>query len=163
LRTNAHWARIISFYWSLNGEQTGHAVVLYQPTPTSNVFLYDKAIGGSKDLGIQSHDLAEIVNSIKSIMKAGVTIEEPHWIDWSKQPRWQAGQKSAPNFQVNNPNQKMKKDTEQNKRRALEYRIQRAMTGPSPFRPFGLTQQDLAKKLGVDIRKPSSDAKTPRW
>ena len=34
LKTSAHWARIIAFRWSVNGEETvGHAVVLYQPTP----------------------------------------------------------------------------------------------------------------------------------
>jgi len=81
LRTSAHWARIIAFRLNDGKETVGHAVVLYQPTPTSNVWLYDKTIGGSKDIGTQSHDLAEIVNSIESLTNDGIIIEEPHWID----------------------------------------------------------------------------------
>ena len=83
LKTTAHWAEIISFYIDYNDGKPaiGHAVALYQPTLASNVFLYDKLIGGSRDLRTQSHDLPEIVNAIESVLKDGVTINEAQWID----------------------------------------------------------------------------------
>ena len=82
LKSSASWARICVFRLYANGEyKSSHAVVLYQPTQASNVFLYDKTLS-SIDTNTQSHDLIEIISSInQNILREGVLLEDPRWID----------------------------------------------------------------------------------
>jgi uncharacterized protein YraI len=81
LKPSAHWVRICIFRMYKNGEYAySHAIVLYQPTPTSNVFFYDKDLG-SMSTGTNSQDLNEIIYSLNYQLKKGVTIGDPRWVD----------------------------------------------------------------------------------
>jgi len=70
-----------AFTWSEKGRVIGgHAVVFYQPTENSNVFMYDA--GGSYDLFTQSHDLDEIVTALnQSLQKTAIRVTAPRWLD----------------------------------------------------------------------------------
>jgi hypothetical protein len=81
LKNTAHWLKMAAFTWSEKGRVIGgHAVVFYQPTENSNVFMYDA--GGSYDLFTQSHDLDEIVTALNRLLqKTAIRITMPRWLD----------------------------------------------------------------------------------
>ena len=59
LRGIAAWAKIAGFNWSEDGKIIGmHAVVFFQPTNASNLWMYDR--GGSVELTTRSHELSDI-------------------------------------------------------------------------------------------------------
>src|SRR5205085_10594874 len=74
MQKTAYWAKIAGFTWIKNGKVIGqHAVLFFQPTESSNVFMFDK--GGSLPIATQSHDLNEIINSLNELFgNAKVTI-----------------------------------------------------------------------------------------
>lgn len=79
LRTTAYWARIASFHVTKNrNEVGGHAVVFFQPTESSNVFMYDKA--GSQDLGTKSHDLTDLTSAFSKLLADGYLAQSVKWI-----------------------------------------------------------------------------------
>jgi hypothetical protein len=83
LSKTAAWARIAGLVLSNNGKVVaGHAVVIYQPTSNSNVFIYDD--DGSLDCHTQSHELTEIIDSYNS------TLQRIHssWRASSKGAHW---------------------------------------------------------------------------
>jgi hypothetical protein len=65
LSKSAYWSRIAGFVLSNNGKLVaGHAVVFYQPTSSSDVFIYDE--DGSLDLHTRTHELTEIIDAYNS-------------------------------------------------------------------------------------------------
>lgn len=79
LKTTASWARIASFHVTRNQEEVGgHAVVFFQPTSSSNVFMYDRA--GSQDLGTQSHDLTDLTGAFNKLLAEGYLAQSVKWI-----------------------------------------------------------------------------------
>jgi hypothetical protein len=101
-----------AFTWSEKGRVIGgHAVVFYQPTENSNVFMHDA--GGSYDLFTQSHDLDEIVTALNRLMqKTAIKITMPRWLDTEgsreefavsksdRQPVWWSPTASTPTEQT---------------------------------------------------------------
>ena len=80
LRNSAAWSKIVAFTWIGPKESTGHAVVFYQPTQDSDVFMYDKTLG-SLDLGTQSHDLMQLVDALNQILqRTNSRVQNPRWI-----------------------------------------------------------------------------------
>lgn len=79
----AYWAKIAGFRWIKDGEVIGkHAVLFYQPTESSNVFMYDK--DGSLPIATQSHDLNEIINSLNELFgtaKVPLRAQSARWTD----------------------------------------------------------------------------------
>ena len=55
--------------------------MFYQPTSSSNVFMYDETFG-SLDLGTQSHGLTVIIDSLNRMMKKADLFQagDPHWV-----------------------------------------------------------------------------------
>lgn len=82
LKKTAYWARIAGFAYS-KGEP-GHAVVLFQPTKSSTVWLYDAT--GSRDLQTQSHDLSELAKAITGCLKVGEQVSDITWIGEGNTP-----------------------------------------------------------------------------
>jgi hypothetical protein len=82
LKKTAYWARIAGFAYS-KGEP-GHAVVLFQPTKSSTVWLYDAA--GSRDLQTQSHNLSELAKAITGWLKTGEQVSDITWIGEDNTP-----------------------------------------------------------------------------
>jgi hypothetical protein len=79
LKNTAYWARIAGFDYSANTRNTpGHAVVLYQPTQGSTVWLYDEV--GSRDLATKSHDLNELKEAISLWLKGDARVVDIKWI-----------------------------------------------------------------------------------
>ena len=67
LRGTATWAKIVSFDWSEGGKIIGgHAVVCFQPTSASNLWMYDR--GGSIELPTRSHELGDIQRAINAVV-----------------------------------------------------------------------------------------------
>jgi len=81
LSKTAVWARIGSFMISRDGKVLGgHAVTFYQPTATSNVWVYDSN-EGSIELRTQSHDLTEIMIAYNKHVKPNWRLYDAEWID----------------------------------------------------------------------------------
>jgi hypothetical protein len=80
LSKSAYWTRIGGFN-ILKDENlvNGHAVVFYQPTPGSNVWMYDAS--GSFDLRTKSHDLTVIAGAVNALLKQNVRISDAEWVD----------------------------------------------------------------------------------
>jgi len=79
LQKSAYWAKIAGFTWSENTKVIGgHAVVFYQPTENTNVFMYDES--GSFDLQTRSHDLNEIITALNRLTRK-VRVESPRWLE----------------------------------------------------------------------------------
>jgi hypothetical protein len=81
LQKTAYWAKIAGFTWLENTKAIGgHAVVFYQPTQDTNVFMYDKS--GSYEIHTRSHDLREITDTLNQSLRAGaIKIESPKWLE----------------------------------------------------------------------------------
>ena len=83
MQKTASWAKIAGFTWIEDGKVIGkHAVLFYQPTESSNVFMYDK--GGSLPIATQSHDLNEIINSLNELFGTGkvpLRAQSARWMD----------------------------------------------------------------------------------
>jgi hypothetical protein len=82
LKKTSSWARIVAFRLSKNGKSIGgHAVVVYQPTSSSNVFMYDQTLG-SIDLRTQSHELAVIMPIVNRVSRDfnGYSSDNARWI-----------------------------------------------------------------------------------
>jgi hypothetical protein len=79
----AYWAKIAGFTWIKDGKVIGkHAVLFYQPTESSNIFMYDK--DGSLPIATQSHDLNEIINSLNELFgtaKVPLRAQSARWTD----------------------------------------------------------------------------------
>jgi hypothetical protein len=74
------WARIAGFTISKNTKVIGgHAVVFFQPTSNSNVWMYDA--NGSRDLHTKSHDLAEILEAMSQLLNNNIQVSEPRWVE----------------------------------------------------------------------------------
>ena len=83
MQKTAHWAKIAGFTWIKDGKVIGkHAVLFYQPTESSNVFMYDK--DGSLPIATQSHDLNEIINSLNEwfgTVRVPLRAQSARWTD----------------------------------------------------------------------------------
>ena len=83
MQKTAYWAKIAGFTWIKDGKVIGkHAVLFYQPTESSNVFMYDK--DGSLPIATQSHDLNEIINSLNELFgtaKVPLRVQSARWTD----------------------------------------------------------------------------------
>ena len=82
LKQSSAWARIAAFDFLKDGKKEGgHAVVFYQPTATSNVFIYDKTFG-SLDLQTRSHELTVIIEHLNAMMKKAdlFQVGDPKWL-----------------------------------------------------------------------------------
>jgi hypothetical protein len=83
MQKTAYWAKIAGFTWIKDGKVIGnHAVLFYQPTESSNVFMYDK--DGSLPIATQSHDLNEIINSLNTLFgtaKVPLRAQSARWTD----------------------------------------------------------------------------------
>ena len=83
MQKTAYWAKIAGFTWIKDGKVIGkHAVLFYQPTESSNVFMYDK--DGSLPIATQSHDLNEIINSLNELFgtaKVPLKAQSARWTD----------------------------------------------------------------------------------
>jgi hypothetical protein len=77
LKSASYWVRIAGFNYT--GGEPGHAVVLFQPTEGSNVWLYDAA--GSKELATRSHELKDIGPAINGYLKAGDGVSNLRWVE----------------------------------------------------------------------------------
>jgi hypothetical protein len=80
LKGKAQWVRILGIALDRNGmKQMGHAVVLYQPAPDANVYMYDNS--GSRDLGTVSHDLTDLRLSLDHWLNVdGYNITSIYWV-----------------------------------------------------------------------------------
>jgi hypothetical protein len=79
LSKTAYWARIAGFRINKNSDVVGsHAVVFFQPTASSNVFMYDKT--GSLDLGTQSHDSTELTAAVNRLLSRDYGVEDTKWV-----------------------------------------------------------------------------------
>ena len=68
------WAKIAGFTWFENAKKIGgHAVVFYQPTADSNIWMYDKS--GSYETHTKSHELDEIIGALNASL-GGSTIQD---------------------------------------------------------------------------------------
>jgi hypothetical protein len=70
-----------SFMWTVDGKELGgHAVVFFQPTADSNVFMYDKS--GSYDIATRSHDALEISAALNGLLRSAtkLTVQDTKWI-----------------------------------------------------------------------------------
>jgi hypothetical protein len=75
-----YWSGIASFTFNKGGNsQNGYAVALFQPTQTSNVWLYDAT--GSRELTRTSHDLNDIAMGINLWLKGNYYVSGLKWID----------------------------------------------------------------------------------
>ena len=81
MQKTADWAKIAGFTWLQNKKEIGgHAVVFYQPTQNSNVWMYDKS--GSYEIHTKSHDLNEIIAVLNQTLRTvNIKIESPRWLD----------------------------------------------------------------------------------
>ena len=81
MQKTADWAKIAGFNWLQNKKTIGgHAVVFYQPTQNSNVWMYDKS--GSYEIHTKSHDLNEIIAVLNQTLRTvNIKIESPRWLD----------------------------------------------------------------------------------
>jgi hypothetical protein len=83
MQKTAYWAKIAGFTWIKDGKVIGkHAVLFYQPTESSDVFMYDK--DGSLPIATQSHDLNEIINSLNGLFgtaKVPLSAQSARWTD----------------------------------------------------------------------------------
>jgi hypothetical protein len=81
LKTTTHWAAIagMSILTKDTNEKDGHAVVFFQPTAGSNVYMYDR--NGSFGLPTHSHDLKEIMNAVNQAKLPPYTVQSARWID----------------------------------------------------------------------------------
>jgi hypothetical protein len=80
LNKSATWARIAGFKISKNGSAIGgHAVVFYQPTQASNVWMYDKS--GSYDTHTQVHDLSVLTEVMNTLLRRNYTASDASWLD----------------------------------------------------------------------------------
>ena len=81
MQKTADWAKIAGFTWLRNKKTIGgHAVVFYQPTQNSNVWMYDKS--GSYEIHTKSHDLNEIIAVLNQTLRTvNIKIESPRWLD----------------------------------------------------------------------------------
>ncbi len=83
MQKTAYWAKIAGFTWIKDGKVIGkHAVLFFQPTESSNVFMYDKS--GSLGIATQSHDLNEIINSLNELFgtaKVPLRAQSARWTD----------------------------------------------------------------------------------
>jgi hypothetical protein len=81
LKTTASWARIAGFIWTENTKEIGgHAVVFFQPTTDTNVFMYDKT--GSYDLHTKSHDLSEIAAALNQLLRVSeIRVKSARWME----------------------------------------------------------------------------------
>jgi hypothetical protein len=83
MQKTAYWAKIAGFTWIKDGKIIGkHAVLFYQPTKSSNVFMYDR--DGSLPIATQSHDLNEIINSLNELFgtaKVPLRAQSARWTD----------------------------------------------------------------------------------
>ena len=80
LEKSAYWAQIAGFTWFENNTKLGgHAVVFYQPTQNSNVWMYDRS--GSLDLQTKSHDLFEIIAALNRLTRKNLRVESPKWLE----------------------------------------------------------------------------------
>jgi hypothetical protein len=80
LSKSAYWAKIAGFMINNNGKQMyGHAVVFFQPTEGSNVWMYDKS--GSYDLSTRSHDLIELTRALNQSLKSSYAVSDSEWVD----------------------------------------------------------------------------------
>ena len=77
LKHTAYWARIVGF--EARNAELGHAVVLFQPSDNSNVWLYDA--GGSRQLNTHSHELGDLRKAINEILPAKQQLSQMQWID----------------------------------------------------------------------------------
>ena len=91
LSKSAYWSRIAGFVLSNNGKLVaGHAVVFYQPTSSSDVFIYDE--DGSLDLHTRTHELTEIIDAYNSRLQRirstwRASSKGAHWVsDDNAQP-----------------------------------------------------------------------------
>jgi hypothetical protein len=74
------WVRIARFTITEKGNALGgHAVVIYQPMPSTGVYYYDKYFG-SVDLHTQSHDLAQITAAVNQFFASLYNFQSPEWI-----------------------------------------------------------------------------------
>jgi hypothetical protein len=81
LKTTAHWAAIagMSILRKDTNEKGGHAVVFFQPTAGSIVYMYDR--NGSFGLPTHSHDLKEIINAVNQAKLPPYAVQSARWID----------------------------------------------------------------------------------
>ena len=81
LKTTAYWAKMAGFMWTENTKEIGgHAVVFFQPTTDTNVFMYDKT--GSYDLHTKSHDLNEIAAALNQLLRVSeIRIKSARWME----------------------------------------------------------------------------------
>jgi hypothetical protein len=80
LKNTNYWSGIASFTFNKGGNsQNGYAVALFQPTKTSNVWLYDAT--GSRELTRTSHDLNDIAMGINLWLKGNYYVSGLKWID----------------------------------------------------------------------------------
>jgi hypothetical protein len=81
MQKTADWAKIAGFTLLQNKKEIGgHAVVFYQPTQNSNVWMYDKS--GSYEIHTKSHDLNEIIAVLNQTLRTvNIKIESPRWLD----------------------------------------------------------------------------------
>jgi hypothetical protein len=81
LKNTSYWAKIAGFMWLENGKMIGgHAVVFYQPTQNSNVWMYDA--GGSYEIHTKSHELGEITSAFNQLLgRTTMRIEAPRWLE----------------------------------------------------------------------------------
>lgn len=105
LQKSAYWAKIAGFRWFENAKNVGgHAVVFYQPTADSNIWMYDKS--GSYEIDTKSHELDEIIGALNaSLGGSTIRIESPRWLESGgkdkeftsadRQPAWPSVTKSA--------------------------------------------------------------------
>jgi hypothetical protein len=66
LQKTAHWVKIAGLRIIVAGKIVRHAVVFFQPTPDSKIWMYDAS--GSIDLDTQSQDLEQITPALKSLV-----------------------------------------------------------------------------------------------
>ena len=95
LKKTAPWARIAGFGYASNTRNApGHAVVLYEPTQGSTVWLYDEA--GSRDLGIKSHDLSELKEAISRWLPGDARVSDIRWIGEERELSYEEVMKQPP-------------------------------------------------------------------
>jgi hypothetical protein len=76
----SYWAKIAGLRINKNGAFLGgHAVLFYQPTEKSNVWVYDNE--GSFDLGIKSHDLTVIASAYNRLLSDSFSASGLRWIE----------------------------------------------------------------------------------
>jgi hypothetical protein len=81
MQKTADWSKIAGFIWLQNNKKIGgHAVVFYQPTQNSNVWMYDKS--GSYEIHTKSHDLNVIIAVLnQTLCTVNIKIESPRWLE----------------------------------------------------------------------------------